>query len=138
MVTTKEVNKFIINWIYINKNQLVLRFKKGDFYRVLLSKDDEAWIHKNSVKIAEREICPKFITMNRETYKNASKHTIEFTEKLPYTIRENDTEIVFKVYNPLVSENSIYTVNIRKPNKYTYETISYNGVYVFKVNEICR
>ncbi len=117
---------------------IIVNGKKGDFYRVLLSKDDEAWIHKNSVKIAEREICPKFITMNSETYKNASKHTIEFTEKLPYTIRENDKEIVFKVYNPLVSENSIYTVNIRKPNKYTYETISYNGVYVFKVNEICR
>lgn len=108
--------------------------KKGDFYRVFLSKNKEAWIKKDAVILAPYNVEPKFITMNSETFKNASKHTIEFTEKLPYTIDETDNEIVFRVYNPIVSDNSVYTVNIRKPKKYTYETVSHKGVYVFKVS----
>ena len=57
--------------------------KKGDFYRVFLSKNKEAWIKKDAVILAPYNVDPKFITMNSETFKNASKHTIEFTEKLP-------------------------------------------------------
>ncbi len=115
---------------------IIVDGKKGDFYRVLLSKNKEAWINKDAVILAPHNVNPKFITMNSETFKNASKHTIEFTEKLPYTIEETDNEIVFKVYNPIVSDSSVYTVNIRKPEKYTYETVSHKGVYVFKVSEL--
>lgn len=115
---------------------LIINGKKGDFYRVFLSKNKEAWISKKAVILAKQEIKPQFITMNSETFKNASKHTIEFTEKLPYTIEETDKEIFFKVYNPIISENSVYTINIKKPNKYTYETISHKGVYVFKVSDL--
>lgn len=115
---------------------IIINGKKGDFYRVFLSKNKEAWIHKDSVELAKESVEPKFITMNSETFKNASKHTIEFTDKLPYTISETDKEVVFKVYNPIVSDSSVYTVNIRKPEKYTYETISHKGVYVFKVSDL--
>ena len=115
---------------------LVIDGKKGDFYRVLLSKNKYAWVAKSAVVLAPSGVEPKFITMNSETFKNASKHVIEFTEKLPYTIEENDKEIVFKVYNSIISDNSVYTINIKKPVKYTYETVSHNGVYVFKVSEL--
>lgn len=115
---------------------LVINGKKGDFYRVFLTKDKVAWIAKSAVEDTKETPAPKFITMNSETFKNASKHTIEFTEKLPYTITENENEIIFRVYNPIASNNSVYTVNIKKPSDYYYETISCNGVYVFKVNEL--
>jgi len=115
---------------------LIINAQKGNFYRVLLTKNKEAWINKDSVFDFGENIEPKFITMNSITYKNASKHTIEFTEKLPYTIEETEKEIIFRVYNSIISDNSVYTVNIKKPEKYTYETISHKGVYVFKVSEL--
>jgi inactivated superfamily I helicase len=60
---------------------------------------------------------PKFITMNSITYKNASKHTIEFTEKLPYTIEETDKEIIFRVYNSIISDkNKIGSSSVNKAN----------------------
>lgn len=117
---------------------LVINGQKGQFYRVVLSKNKEAWIDKTAVKESSETLEPKFITMNSITFKNASKHTIEFTEKLPYTIEETEKEIIFRVYNPIVFDNSIYTVNIKKPEKYTYETISHKGVYVFKVSELAK
>ena len=115
---------------------LVIDGRKGEFYRVFLSKTKEAWIKKESVVLASADISPKFITMDSEAFKNASKHRIEFSEKLPYTIEESDKEVVFKVYNPFVSNNSVYTMNIRKPEKYSYETFSNKGTYVFKVSEL--
>ena len=115
---------------------LIINGQKGSFYRVFLSKDKIAWINKDSVSESKDVVIPAFITMNSETFKNASKHIIEFSEKLPYTIEETKDEIIFKVYNSLVSDNSIYTVNIRKPEKYTYETNLHNGVYIFKVSEL--
>ena len=116
---------------------LIINGQKGGFYRVFLTKSKEAWIAKSSVKLSENTtLAPKFITMNSKTFKNASIHTLEFTEKLPYTIEENSNEILFKVYNPQSADDSVYTVNIRKPEKYYYKTISSNGVYVFKVNEL--
>ena len=115
---------------------LIVNAQKGNFYRVLLTKNKEAWINKDSVTEFNENIEPKFITMNSITYKNASKHTIEFTEKLPYTIEETDKEIIFRVYNSIISDNSVYTINIKKPEKYTYETISHKGVYIFKVSEL--
>ena len=116
--------------------KLIINGQKGQFYRVFLSKNKEAWIDKDSVVEYKESINPNFITMNSQTFKNASKHTIEFTEKLPYTIEESDSEIMFKIYNPFISEDSVYTVNIRKPDKYTYETHLHNGVYLFKVCEL--
>ena len=115
---------------------LVINGEKEDFYRVFLSKNETAWIAKSAVVRADcLKEPPCFLTMNSKTYKNASVHTIEFTEKLPYSISENNDEIIFKVYNPLYSEDSVYTVNIRKPQKYVYNTTLSNGVYVFKVTE---
>ena len=116
---------------------LVIDGEKNGFYRVYLSKNKTGWVAKDSVTEVEEEVdVPKFITMNSETFKNASSHTIEFSDKLPYTIDETDKEIIFKIYNPQYAENSVYTVNIRKPKKYTYKTVSSNGVYVFKVNKL--
>jgi N-acetylmuramoyl-L-alanine amidase len=115
---------------------LLINGSRGDFYRVMLSKTKEAWIQKSAVEKTSNSVNPKFITMNSETFKNASKHIIEFTEKLPYTIDETDSEIIFKVYNPNASEESVYTVNIKKPKKYTYNTNLHKGVYIFKVSEL--
>lgn len=116
---------------------LIINGQQGGFYRVQLSKNKIGWIAKDAVEESDSfELDPKFITMNSETFKNASIHTIEFTEKLPYTIEENSDEILFKVYNPYVTEDSVYTITIRKPNKYSYKTLSSNGTYVFKVNTI--
>jgi len=115
---------------------LIINGRKGNFYRVFLSKNKEAWIAKDAVELAKNDVEPQFVTTNCETYKNATKQIIEFTEKLPYTIEENDKEIVFKVYNPIVSDNSVYTINIRKPIKYTYDTVLCGGSYTFKVTEL--
>lgn len=116
---------------------LIINGSKAEFYRVYLSKNKTAWIAKRDVtETSEPADKPNFITMNSKTYKNASSHTIEFTGKLPYTIDENEKEIVFRVYNPYVSDNSVYTVNIRKPQKYVYKTFLCNGVYEFKVNSL--
>ena len=117
--------------------KVLINGKKGDFYRVKLSKDAEGWVAADKVRpVIEKVEIPQFITMKSETFKNASVHTIEFTDKIPYTIQETDKEIIFKAYNPQLSEKSVYTVNIKKPKKYVYKTISSNGVYVFKVNSL--
>lgn len=113
---------------------ILINGEKGEFYRVLLSKDQEAWIAKSAVCSTNDIIIPSFVTMNSKTFKNATEHVIEFTEKLPYTIEESENEIIFKVYNPFVSNNSVYSVNIKKPEKYTYTTNLQNGAYAFKVN----
>ncbi len=116
---------------------VIVNGEKGDFYRVFLTKNKEAWIQKNFVEEASMiSEPPKFLAMNSKTFKNASIHTIEFSEKLPYVIEESEKEIVFKVYNPFISDDTTYTVNIKKPEKYSYKTISNNGVYVFKVSEM--
>lgn len=115
--------------------KLIIDGENGSFYRVFLSKDKTGWIDKNAVELIEPdENIAKFITVNSKTYKNASVHTIEFTDKLPYTIEETKNEILFKVYNPQASEDSVYTITAKKPEKYSYKTTSSNGVYVFKVN----
>ena len=117
--------------------KLIVNGKKGNFYRVFLSKDKIGWIDKDAVQKFDGEnIISEFLTVNSKTYKNASEHTIEFTEKLPYTIDETKGEIFFKVYNPFVSEDSVYTITARKPDKYVYKTVSSNGVYVFKVSAL--
>ncbi len=116
---------------------LILDGYQGDFYRVKLSKNKSAWIMKSAVEKFDCEtFVPEFVNMNTERFKNASLHTIEFTGKLPYTVDENEKEIVFKVYNPFKSEDSVYTVNIKKPEKYSYKTELCGGKYSFKVNHI--
>lgn len=116
---------------------LILDGYQGDFYRVKLSKNKSGWIMKSAVEKFDCEtFAPEFVNMNTERFKNASLHTIEFTGKLPYTIDENEKEIVFKVYNPFKSEDSVYTVNIKKPEKYSYKTELCGGKYSFKVNHI--
>ncbi len=93
---------------------LILDGSQGDFYRVKLSKNKTAWIMKSAVEEFDCDcFVPQFVTMNSETFKNASLHIIEFTGKLPYTIDETDDEIIFKVYNPFQSEDSVYTLNIK-------------------------
>ena len=115
---------------------LIINGQKGNFYRVFLSKDKEAWISKDAVMEIDYNIEPHFITMNNELYKNASKHIIEFSEKLPYTIEDNDKEIVVKIYNPFISDKSVYTINIEKPEKYKYQTSLTNGKYEFKISQL--
>ena len=116
---------------------LIINGEKGDFYRVLLSKNKYGWIAKDAVEEASgTKTVPKFITMNSKTYKNASTNIIEFSEKLPYSIEETDKEIIFKIYNPQASNDSVYTLNIKKFDKYTYKLTSSNGVYVLKVNKL--
>ena len=116
---------------------LIVNGENNGFYRVYLTEKKYGWIAKDSVADSEPpKTAPRFITMNSNTFKNASVNTIEFSEKLPYTIDETSKEIIFKVYNPYASENSVYTVTIRKFPKYTYKTMSAGGVYVVKVNAL--
>ena len=116
---------------------LIINGSKGDFYRVYLSKNKTAWIAKSAVEEYSKTIeTPKFITMNSKTYSNASSHTIEFTDKLPYTIEETKEEVLFKIYNPFLSEDSVYTVTSRKPRKYTCTTKLHKGTYLFKLNDL--
>lgn len=115
---------------------LLIDAEKGEFYRVRLTSEKFAWISKSYVEESSLDAIPKFITMNSKTFKNASEHVIEFTGKLPYTIEENFDEMVFKVYNPFLIEDAVYTVNIRNPKKYTYRTNLCNGIYYLKVSEV--
>lgn len=116
---------------------LIINGSKGDFYRVYLSKNKTAWIAKSAVEEYSKTLeTPKFITMNSKTYSNASSHTIEFTDKLPYTIEETKEEVLFKIYNPFLSEDSVYTVTSRKPRKYTCTTKLHKGTYLFKLNDL--
>ena len=107
----------------------------GSFYRVRLSKLNEAWIAKEQVYPSNEIIYPGFLNVNTNMYKNASVHEISFTEKLPYTIDEESDEIIFKVFNPFANEDSIYTVNIKKYEKYSYKINLNEGKYIIKLTE---
>ena len=115
---------------------LVIDGQKGKFYRVRLTESKKAWVDKKSVCEIAQKVEPRFVTVDSETFKNATKHRIEFSEKLPYTIEENEKEIIFKVYNPHISDASVYTVNVNKPQKYAYQTQLQEGTYLFKVMEL--
>ena len=117
---------------------ILINGENGDFYRVLLSDNKLAWVDKKAVYEVRDNIFPKFIEMKSESYKNASKFFIEFSEKLPYVVEENEKEILFKVYNPIISNSSVYTVNIRKPEKYSYKTVLEGGKYVFKITDVAK
>lgn len=121
-----------------NNTELLIDGYQGNFYRVFLAKDRYAWIAQKDVTILKNsDFNPaEFIAMNGKNYKNATLKTIEFSKKLPYTIEDLDEEILFKVYNPELSEQSVYTINIPKPHKYYYQTSLENGTYTFKVNAL--
>ena len=118
--------------------ELVIDGSKGDFYRVILSKDNYGWIKKKDVMICSgSEFFPaEFLNMKNEQFKNATVQSITFSKKLPYTVEDNEKEILFKVYNPELSDSSVYTLNIPKPKKYTYNVKSEDGSYEFKVREM--
>ncbi|MBQ7126980.1 N-acetylmuramoyl-L-alanine amidase [bacterium] len=114
---------------------IIIDGEEGGFYRVRLAKDKYAWIDKSAVvKSSVEQIEPKFIDTNCKAYKNGHNHVIKFSENLPYTIDETDTEIVFKIYNPFVNGNDIYTINVAKTEKYSYKINLKNGEYTLKVN----
>ena len=112
---------------------------KGNFYRVLLSKDKKGWVAKDSVTIDELILQPvEFIAMDSTRFKNAVVQSINFSQKLPYTIEDSENEIIFRVYNPFLSSDSVYNINIPKPEKYTYYVSSEGGKYTFKVKKMAE
>ena len=116
---------------------IIVNGSKGSFYRVVLGKDKIAWIEKKDVTITSESFCPAdFIDMDSERYKNAIIQTITFSKKLPYTIEDGEKEIIFRVYNPELSEESVYNLNIPKPEKYTYTVNLEDGKYTFKVRKL--
>ncbi len=117
---------------------IIINGSQGDFYRVLLSKDKEGWIKKESVTIDTLGLrnTAEFISMDSKRFKNAVIQTISFTNILPYTVEDSEKEIIFRVYNPELSEDSVYSINVPKPTKYTYKITSDCGKYTLKVKQI--
>ena len=116
---------------------LIINGSKGSFYRVLLSNNKTAWISKKDVTLTDEGFYPAdFINMDSERFKNAMIQTITFTKKLPYTIEDTEKEIIFRVYNPELSDESVYNLNIPKPEKYAYTISLDEGKYTFKVRKI--
>ena len=116
---------------------IIVNGSKGSFYRVVLSKDKEAWISKNDVTLTDEGFYPaEFVNMDSERYKNAMIQTIEFTKKLPYTVEDGEKEIILRVYNPELSDNSVYNLSIPKPEKYVYNISLDEGKYTFKVRKL--
>ena len=117
--------------------EVLINGSKGSFYRVFLSKNNEAWIAKNDVTLSDDKLAPaEFINMDSERFKNAIIQTISFDKNLPYSIENAEKEIIFRVYNPELSEDSVYSLNIPKPEKYTYTVHLENGKYTFKVSKL--
>ncbi len=116
---------------------IVINGSKGSFYRVYLAKDKTAWIAKKDVTLTDEGFYPaEFINMDSERFKNAMIQTISFSKKLPYTIEDGEKEIIFRVYNPELSEESVYNLNIPKPEKYAYTVTLEEGKYTFKVRKL--
>lgn len=116
---------------------LIINGSKGLFYRVVLSKDRDAWIAKKDVTLTDEEFYPaEFLNMDTERFKNAMIQTISFSKKLPYTVEDCEKEIIFRVYNPELSDESVYSLNIPKPPKYAYKITLEEGNYTFKVRKL--
>lgn len=118
--------------------ELIINGEQGDFYRVYLSKDKYGWIAKKDTDLDCKGTFEgaKFINMENKKFKNASVQTIEFSKNLPYTVEEREKDILFRVYNPELSENSVYDIVLNKPSKYFYKTTLENGKYTFKVTSL--
>ena len=120
-----------------NGTNLVINGSKGSFYRVLLSKNKEAWIAKKDVTLSDEPLAPaEFINMDSERFKNAMIQTISFSKRLPYTVEDGEKEIIFRVYNPELSNESVYNLNIPKPQKYVYNVTLDDCKYTFKVKKL--
>ena len=116
---------------------IVINGSKDSFYRVYLTKDKFAWIAKKDVTLTDERFYPaEFINMDSERFKNAIIQTISFSKKLPYTVEDGEKEIIFRVYNPELSEESVYNLNIPKPQKYAYTISLDEGKYTFKVRKL--
>ena len=116
---------------------IVVNGSKGSFYKVYLSKNKEGWIAKKDITLTDEDFYPaEFINMDSERYKNAMIQSIEFSKKLPYTIEDTEKEIIFRVYNPELSEESVYNLSIPKPVKYAYSITLDEGKYTFKVRKL--
>ena len=118
--------------------ELIIDGEQGEFFRVFLSKDKKVWVAKKDVIRQENSffIPAEFLSMDGKNYKNATSKTIEFSKNIPYIIEDLEDEILFKIYNPELSEQSVYTINIPKTGKYYYQTTLDNGKYTFKVNDL--
>ena len=133
----EDIGYNIVSYLF-KDTRLVVNGEKGIYYRVFLSKDKTAWILKSDV---DENSCPdtepaSFVNMDSERFKNANVQTITFTKNLPYTVEDGEKEILFRVYNPELSDNSVYTLNILKPKKYFYNVTLNDGFYTFKVSEV--
>lgn len=116
---------------------IIVNGSMGTFYRVLLSKDKEAWIAKSDVTLTDEKFCPaEFINMDSKRYKNAIIQSIAFSKKLPYTIEDSEKEIILRIYNPELSDESVYNLNIPKPEKYAYKVSLDEGEYTLKVRKL--
>jgi len=116
---------------------LVVNGSKGSFYRVVLSKDKLGWVAKRDITLTDEGFFPAdFVNMDSERYKNAMIQTITFSKKIPYTIEDTEKEIIFRVYNPELSDESVYNLNIPKPEKYAYTVTLEEGKYIFKVRKL--
>ena len=118
--------------------ELLINGSKGDFYRVFLAEDTFGWVAKKDVDCTDfEELNPaEFVDMKTERYKNAAVQSIEFTKKLPYTIEDGEKEIILRIYNPESATNSVYNLNIPKPEKYTYKVTLDGGKYTLKVRKL--
>ena len=116
---------------------IVVNGSKGSFYRVFLSKDKFGWIAKKDVTLTDEGFYPaEFVNMDSERFKNAMVQSISFSKKIPYTIEDCEKEIIFRVYNPELSEESVYNLSIPKPVKYAYNVTLNDGEYTFKVRKL--
>ena len=116
---------------------IIVNGSKGSFYKVYLTKNKEAWIAKKDITLTDEGFYPaEFINMDSERFKNAMIQSISFTKKLPYTVEDCEKEIIFRVYNPELSDESVYNLNIPKPEKYAYTVSLDDGTYTFKVRKL--
>ena len=118
--------------------EVIIDGSQGQFYRVFLSEKKYGWIMKKDVTVTDstKAVPAEFIDMKTERFKNAVIQSIEFTKKLPYTIENTDKEIILRIYNPELSENSIYNLTVPKPEKYTCKVTLDGGKYTFKVKKL--
>lgn len=133
----EDIGFNIISYLF-KDTRVLINGEKGNYYRVFLSKDKSAWISKKDIDESTNiDSAPaSFINTDSQKYKNASIQTISFTKNLPYTVEDGEKEILFRVYNPEFSENSVYTLNMSKPRNYFYNVNLQDGVYTFKVSEV--
>lgn len=133
----EDIGFNIVSYLF-KGTRVVINGSKDNYYRVFLAKDKIAWILKSDIdeEAAVNDSIAEFINMNSQKYKNATVQTVSFTQNLPYTIEDGEKEILFRVYNPELSESSVYTINILKPKRYFYNVTLQDGFYTFKVSEV--